>query len=71
MGLDSTIQSLDLAKNFANKNEINNVSFVNADIFDDVLSDEYFDFIWCNGVLHHVKDPYLAFKTLINSALRS
>ena len=46
---------------------IKNISFVNADIFDDVLSDDFFDFIWCNGVLHHTKDPYLAFKTLIKS----
>ena len=26
-----------------------------------------FDFIWCNGVLHHTKDPYGAFKILIKS----
>ena len=67
VGLDPTIHSLILAKNFAHKNLISNISFVNADIFDDVLSEEYFDFIWCNGVLHHTKDPYLAFKILIKS----
>ena len=67
IGLDPTIESLNLANNFAIKNEIKNISFVNADIFDDVLSDDFFDFIWCNGVLHHTKDPYLAFKTLIKS----
>tara|TARA_B100001250_G_scaffold326019_1_gene289927 strand:+ start:948 stop:1847 length:900 start_codon:yes stop_codon:yes gene_type:complete len=67
VGLDPTIYSLSLAKNFAHKNLISNISFVNADIFDDVLSEEYFDFIWCNGVLHHTKDPYLAFKILIKS----
>ena len=49
------------------KNHISNISFLNVDIFDDVLSDECFDFIWCNGVLHHTKDPYLAFKTFIKS----
>ena len=31
------------------------------------MVDECFDFIWCNGVLHHTKDPYLAFKILIKS----
>ena len=67
VGLDPTIHSLILAKNFAHKNLISNISFVNADIFDDVLTEEYFDFIWCNGVLHHTKDPYLAFKILIKS----
>jgi len=64
-GLDPTKASLDLAKEFADKNNIINVKFINADIFDDVLKDEVFDFIWTNGVLHHTKDPYGAFKILI------
>ena len=62
VAFDPTIESLNLAKKFSNKNNINNLKFVNSDIFDDVLSDEYFDFIWCNGVLHHTKDPYKAFQ---------
>ena len=67
IGLDPTIESLQLAKNFSEKNNISNIKFVNADIFDDVLKDNYFDYIWCNGVLHHTKDPYGAFKILIKS----
>ena len=67
VGLDPTIDSLKLAKNFADKNNLKNIELVNADIFDDVLVDNYFDFIWCNGVLHHTKDPYGAFKILIKS----
>ena len=67
VGFDPTIQSLNLAKNFATKNEILNIEFVNADIFDDVLVDNYFDFIWCNGVLHHTKDPYKAFQIVAKS----
>ena len=67
IGLDPTIDSLKLAKKFADKNKINNINFVNADVFDDVLQDDFFDFIWCNGVLHHTKDPYGAFKILANS----
>ncbi len=62
IAFDPTIESLDLAKNFADKNQISNINFVNADIFDDVLTNDYFDFIWCNGVLHHTKDPYKAFE---------
>lgn len=62
IAFDPTIESLKLAKNFASQNEINNIKFVNADIFDDVLSDKYFDFIWSNGVLHHTKNPYKAFE---------
>ncbi len=67
IAFDPTIASLNLAKDFAEKNEITNVKFVNADIFDDVLSKDYFDFIWCNGVLHHTKDPYKAFEILSKS----
>ena len=67
VGLDPTIESLMLAQNFAKDNDISNIEFVNADIFDDVLKDEVFDFIWCNGVLHHTKNPYVAFEILIKS----
>ena len=69
VAFDPTIQSLNLAKNFAKKNNITNIEFVNADIFDDVLVDNYFDFVWCNGVLHHTKDPYKAFQ-LVCKALK-
>jgi 2-polyprenyl-3-methyl-5-hydroxy-6-metoxy-1,4-benzoquinol methylase len=67
ISLDPTLESIKLAKNFSIKNYISNITYLNVDIFDDVLSDECFDFIWCNGVLHHTKSPYLAFKTLIKS----
>jgi SAM-dependent methyltransferase len=67
VGLDSTIESLELAADFSKKHNIDNIDFVNADIFDDVLTDRFFDFIWCNGVLHHTKDPYGAFRVLIKS----
>ncbi len=65
VGLDATLQSLELASDFAIKNDINNVSFVNSDIFDDLLQENFFDFIWLNGVLHHTKDPYEAFKIVV------
>ena len=26
-----------------------------------------FDFVWCNGVLHHTKDPYEAFEIISKS----
>ena len=65
--LDPTLKSLNLGKDFAKKNNIKNTTFVNADIFDDVLKDESFDFILCNGVLHHTKEPYKAFTTVLKS----
>ena len=67
VAFDPTIESLNLAKNFSKQNGISNIKFVNADIFDDVLSKNYFDYVWCNGVLHHTKDPYRAFKITVQS----
>ena len=63
--LDSSLQSLKLGKEFAKKNNIQNVNFVRGDIFDKIFKDEVFDFVWCNGVLHHTKNPYEAFKSII------
>ena len=45
IGLDPTINSLKLAKNFADKNNLENIKFINADIFDDVLKENIFEFI--------------------------
>ena len=36
-----------------------------GDIFDKIFEYEIFDFVWCNGVLHHTKNPYEAFKNII------
>ncbi len=67
---DPTEPALRLGYNFASKNNISNVTFINADIFDDVLEDEIFDFVWCSGVLHHTKDPFEGFK-IIQKSLKS
>ena len=40
VGLDPTFESLKLASKFTKDNEISNVIFVNADLFDDVLKDD-------------------------------
>ena len=68
--LDPTINSINLGNEFSKKNKINNVKFVNADIFDDVFNNRSFDFIWTNGVLHHTKNPSLAFD-LISKYLKN
>lgn len=67
VALDPTIESLRLANKFALENNIKNVNLVNADIFDEVLKDDYFDFVWTNGVLHHTKDPKKAFEITVKS----
>ena len=63
--LDSSCKSLDKGLQFAKKNNVSNVLFVNADLADDIFFDNYFDFIWCNGVLHHTKDPYFNFTKIV------
>jgi ubiquinone/menaquinone biosynthesis C-methylase UbiE len=67
IALDPTLESLKLASRFSSEDSIKNIKFLNADIFDDVLTDSYFDFIWSNGVLHHTKDPKKAFEISIKS----
>jgi 2-polyprenyl-3-methyl-5-hydroxy-6-metoxy-1,4-benzoquinol methylase len=60
---DLNYESLKVGYNFAKKNEIKNIIFVCGDIFDDIFKENTFDFVLCNGVLHHTKDTYLSFKT--------
>ena len=67
IAIDPTLESIKLAKNFVKNNNISNINYIYADIFDDVLSEKYFDFIWCNGVLHHTKDPYGGFEIIMKS----
>ena len=62
---DSSFHSLKIGKDFADKNNIQNIKFIRGDIFDKNFKDESFDFIWCNGVLHHTKNPYESFKCLV------
>ena len=62
---DSSFKSLRLGKEFSEKNNIDNINFVRGDIFEKIFKDNTFDFIWCNGVLHHTKNPYEAFKNIV------
>ena len=61
---DSSIKSLEIGNNFAKKNNIHNINFVRGDIFDEIFENEIFDFILCNGVLHHTKNPSKAFSNI-------
>ena len=64
VALDPTKMSLKLGRDFAEKNNINNVIFLNSDIFDDVVQDNFFDVVWCSGVLHHTKDSKRGFEII-------
>jgi SAM-dependent methyltransferase len=63
--LDPALASINLGKDFSKRNNILNITFVNADIFDDVFEDKFFDFIWSNGVLHHTKNASKGFDIII------
>ena len=43
------------------------VIFIGDSFTEGVLEDKFFDFIWCNGVLHHTKNPYEGFKITLKS----
>ena len=62
VALDANLNSLKLGQKFSEKNNIKNINFVCADIFDQRLEESSFDFVICNGVLHHTKNSFEAFK---------
>ena len=62
--LDPTIRYLEMGKNFADKNNIKNIRFINADIYDDVLSSNLFDVLLCSGDLHYTVNTYESFSLL-------
>ena len=64
VALDPTIESLALGVDFAKKNKISNVKFLNADLFENPIKTGYFDFVWCSGVLHHTENTEKAFKII-------
>ena len=62
IAFDGNLESLKIGNTFCEKNNIINVKFVCGDIFDDIFQENTFDVILCNGVLHHTKNSYEAFK---------
>ena len=68
---DSSIKSLEIGNNFAKKNNIHNINFVRGDIFDEIFENEIFDFILCNGVLHHTENPSKAFSNIVSYLKKS
>jgi len=67
VAFDVNFPSLKLGNVFAKNNKISNIDFVCGDIFHDIFKDEFFDIVLCNGVLHHTKNTFEAFKSSIKS----
>jgi SAM-dependent methyltransferase/uncharacterized protein YbaR (Trm112 family) len=64
IGADLCLNSLRLAKAFRDRCSINNVQFVQMNLFRPPFPDETFDFVVCNGVLHHTSDPEGGFHSI-------
>lgn len=64
--LDPTFNSLKIAKEFSDKNNIKNITYINGSIFEDNFEKESFDLIFTSGVLHHTKNAYLGFQKCLN-----
>jgi SAM-dependent methyltransferase len=64
VGIDFSYNSLRKANRFKDSFGLRHVSFVQMDLFDLGLKEESFDYVFCNGVLHHTTDAYGAFQNV-------
>ncbi|HSV54090.1 MAG TPA: class I SAM-dependent methyltransferase [Burkholderiaceae bacterium] len=62
---DLCLNSLRLGKQFADRNAIRNVCFVQANLFRPPFKDAVFDVVISNGVLHHTADCEGAFRSIL------
>ncbi|HXK61337.1 MAG TPA: methyltransferase domain-containing protein [Acidobacteriota bacterium] len=56
-GTDVCLNSLKMAESFRSTHDLDRVHFVQMNIFRPVFKAGSFDFVICNGVLHHTADP--------------
>ncbi|MEX0641313.1 MAG: carbamoyltransferase N-terminal domain-containing protein, partial [Pirellulales bacterium] len=64
LGVDVCLNSLGLAKKFAEENGIERASFAQMNLFRPALKDGFFDVVISNGVLHHTADCRAAFHRI-------
>ncbi|MDI6854074.1 MAG: class I SAM-dependent methyltransferase [Deltaproteobacteria bacterium] len=63
-GTDICLNSLRLAQQFKEKNDLNRVGFYQMNLFRPIFKPESFSLVICNGVLHHTSDPFSGFQSL-------
>lgn len=63
-GTDLSTSSLLLAEEFRRQHELSRVFFLQMNLFSPVFAAESFDYVICNGVLHHTYDPQHGFTHL-------
>ena len=64
IGTDICLNSLKMAQNFKEQNDLNNAQFIQMNLFRPCFKGDRFDLVICNGVLHHTSDPRLGFLSL-------
>jgi SAM-dependent methyltransferase len=64
-GTDLCLNSLTLGQQFKERNGIENVAFFQMNLFRPAFRPESFDFVICNGVLHHTSDPFQGFRMIL------
>jgi carbamoyltransferase len=63
-GADLCLNSLKLARKFRDDNQLETVQFTQMNLFKPVFPEQSFDYVICNGVLHHTNDPYGGFRSI-------
>jgi len=63
-GVDFSFNSLRKGNGFKSRFGLGHVWFAQMDLFNLALKDESFDYVFCNGVLHHTADAYRGFQNL-------
>ncbi len=68
LGVDYSQRSLRLAEELKRRLALRHVDFRRENILAWELPAESFDYVFCNGVLHHTSDPYGGFQNLVKIA---
>jgi SAM-dependent methyltransferase len=66
IGTDICVNSLKMAQQFKNKNDLKRAYFYQMNLFRPCFKSQIFDLVISNGVLHHTTDPFLGFKSISN-----
>jgi SAM-dependent methyltransferase len=65
VGADYSQSSLGHATSLRDKFDLSNVRFQRENVLELSLPDASFDYVFCNGVLHHTSDAYGGFRQLV------
>ena len=65
IGVDQSIASLTLGNAFKTQFNLENVHFIQGNIFAMPIAQQSIDVLICSGVLHHTPDPYGGFRELL------